>query len=141
MRRLDEVRVLVVDDDTDSRDLFTAILTHRGAEVTAVGTVREGLAAARRARPHVVVCDIAMPDDDGFTLIREVRAWPTAQGGGVPALALTAYARLEDRERALAAGFQVHLSKPVEPRDLLETVTRLVLGLPGGPAESANSGR
>ena len=130
--RLDGVRVLVVDDDSDSRDLFTAILTHAGAEVTAASTVRDALASARRARPDVVVCDIAMPDDDGFALIREMGSWPIEQGGGVPALALTAYARLEDRDRALAAGFQAHLSKPVEPRDLLETVTRLARGRPEG---------
>ena len=130
--RLDGVRVLVVDDDSDSRDLFTAILTHAGAEVTAASTVRDALASARRARPDVVVCDIAMPDDDGFALIREMGSWPIEQGGGVPALALTAYARLEDRDRALAAGFRAHLSKPVEPRDLLDTVTRLSRGRPGG---------
>ena len=130
--RLDGVRVLVVDDDSDSRDLFTAILTHAGAEVTAASTVRDALASARRARPDVIVCDIAMPDDDGFALIREMGSWPIEQGGGVPALALTAYARLEDRDRALAAGFRAHLSKPVEPRDLLDTVTRLSRGRPGG---------
>ena len=125
--RLDGVRVLVVDDDNDSRDLFTAILTQRGAGVTAVRSVREALAAARHAPPDVVVCDIAMPGDDGFALIREVRSWPIDQGGRVPALALTAYARLEDRAQALAAGFHVHLAKPVEPRDLVEAVTRLAL--------------
>lgn len=129
---LDGVRVLIVDDHTDSRDLFTAILSHQGAEVTAVETVREALAAARHARPDVIVCDLAMPGDDGFALIREVRSWPSDQGRAVPALALTAYARLEDRERALAAGFQMHLSKPVEPRALLAAVTRLALGARGG---------
>ena len=124
--------MLVVDDDNDSRDLFTAILTQRGAEVTAVRSVREALAAARHARPDVVVCDIAMPGDDGFALIREVRSWPIDQGGRVPALALTAYARREDRAQALAAGFHVHLAKPVEPRDLVEAVTRLALEARGG---------
>ena len=119
------VRVLLVDDHADSRELFNAILSQQGAEVRAFETVREALAAARHARPDVIVCDLAMPGDDGFALIREVRSWPSEQGRTVPALALTAYARVEDRERALRAGFQVHLSKPVEPRDLLDAVTRL----------------
>ena len=122
------VRVLIVDDHADSRDLFAAILSRRGAEVTAVDTVREGLAAARRVRPDVIVCDLAMPGDDGFVLIREIRSWPSDQGIVVPAVALTAHARPEDRDRALAAGFQVHLSKPVEPRALLEAVARLAVG-------------
>ncbi len=95
--------------------------------MTAVDTVREGLAAARRVRPDVIVCDLAMPGDDGFALIREVRSW-AEQGIVVPAVALTAYARPEDRDRALAAGFQVHLSKPVEPGALLEAVARLAAG-------------
>jgi CheY-like chemotaxis protein len=119
------VRVLIIDDDGDSRDLLTAILTLRDAQVTAVETVREALAAMRHARPDVILCDLAMPGDDGFALIRQVRSWPRDQGGEVPALALTAYARLEDSERALAAGFQLHLSKPVEPRDVVEAVARL----------------
>ena len=125
---LDGVRVLIVDDHADSRDLFATILSRRGAEVTAVDSVREGLAAARRVRPDVIVCDLAMPGDDGFALIREIRSWPSDQGIVVPAVALTAYARPEDRDRALAAGFQVHLSKPVEPRALLEAVARLAAG-------------
>ena len=125
---LDGVRVLIVDDHADSRDLFATVLSRRGAEVTAVDSVREGLAAARRVRPDVIVCDLAMPGDDGFALIREIRSRPGDQGSVVPAVALTAYARPEDRERALAAGFQVHLSKPVEPRALLEAVARVAVG-------------
>ena len=124
---LDGIRVLIVDDHADSRDLFAAILGRSGAEVTAVDTVREGLATARRARPDVIVCDLAMPGDDGFALIREVKSW-AQQGIMVPALALTAYARPEDRARALAAGFQAHLSKPVEPGALVEAVARLAAG-------------
>ena len=89
-------------------------------------SVREALAAARHARPDVVVCDIAMPGDDGFALIREVRSLPIDQGGRVPALALTAYARREDRAQALAAGFHVHLAKPVDPAVLLAELRRVV---------------
>jgi CheY-like chemotaxis protein len=80
-----------------------------------------------------------MPSDDGFALIREIRSWTPDQGGAVPTLALTAYARLEDRDRALAAGFHLHLSKPVEPRNLIEAVTRLAMGARGGTAQLSGS--
>jgi signal transduction histidine kinase len=119
------VHVLVVDDHADSRDLFAAILRRQRALVTTAENVRDALAAARRERPHVIVCDLAMPGDDGFVLIREVRSWTDPV---VPALALTAYARPEDRDRVLAAGFRDHLSKPVDPRALLEAVARLAAG-------------
>jgi CheY-like chemotaxis protein len=95
--------------------------------VTAVESVRDALNAARGSRPDVIVCDLAMPGDDGFALIRAVRSWVEAEPP-LPALALTAYARTEDRDRALAAGFQMHLAKPVEPRQLLEAVARLARG-------------
>jgi PAS domain S-box-containing protein len=131
-RPLDGVTVLVVDDDRDSRELFEVILRHSGAAVTAAPSVAEALVALRRVRPDVLVCDLAMPGADGFALIREVRSWALAQGGAVPALALTAYARLEDRERALEAGFQLHLSKPAEPDDVVEAVARLARGRPAG---------
>ena len=122
------MRVLVVDDDVDGRELFAAILRQDGAEVTAVETVREALTAVRLAPPDVVLCDLAMPGDDGFTFIRELRTRPRDQGGAVPAIALTAHARPEDRERAIAAGFQMHVTKPVEPLTLRDAVTRLVRG-------------
>lgn len=125
LNTLGGIRVLIVDDDTDSRDLFTVILSQQGAEVTAVETVHTALAALRLARPDVVLCDLAMPGEDGFALIRKLRSWPNDQGGAVPAVALTAYARLEDRARAIAAGFHMHLSKPVEPPALIEAVARL----------------
>ena len=80
---------------------------------------------ARQLGPDVLVCDIAMPGGDGFALIREVRSWPPANGRRISALALTAYARPEDRARALAAGFDLHLAKPVEPADLVRTVAHL----------------
>jgi CheY-like chemotaxis protein len=117
-----------VDDHADSRDLFAAILRRRGAEVTAVDTVREGLARPRGCGRTSSCVTSRCPATTAFTLIREIRSWPSDQGIVVPAVALTAYARPEDRERALAAGFQVHLSKPVEPRALLEAVARLAAG-------------
>jgi signal transduction histidine kinase len=141
---LDGVHVLVVDDDAAALDLATVVLRQQGAQVTACQTVDEALATARHARPDAVVCDIAMPGQDGFALIRTVRSWPSDAGGAVPALALTAYARPEDREQALTEGFQMHLSKPVEPRDLIGAVARLAgrrRADPGGgsPPRSATS--
>ena len=138
---LDGVRVLIVNDDADCRELFAAIL----ARAARRGDRRRGplvrLSAARRARPDVIVCDIAMPGDDGFTLIREVRCVAARRGAArCRRSPLTAYARPEDRERRSRPVPGV----PVEARGaarLLEAVARLVLGLPGGPAESASSGR
>jgi signal transduction histidine kinase/DNA-binding response OmpR family regulator len=137
---LDGLHVLVVDDHDDSRDLSTAILSRHGARITAAASVRGALRAARRARPDVLVCDLAMPGDDGFALIGKIRSWPGAEGRQLPALALTAYARPEDRERALAAGFDLHLAKPVEPRDLLQAVARLARGADGRGAGAAIEG-
>jgi PAS domain S-box-containing protein len=119
------VRVLIVEDDADSRDLFAAVLAQHGGVPAVAATAREGLAMARRLRPDVLVCDIAMPGDDGFSVIREVRSWPAAEGGRLPAVALTAYARPEDRDRTLAAGFDLHLAKPVEPSDFVRAVGHL----------------
>jgi PAS domain S-box-containing protein len=118
-------RVLVVDDEADARDLLATILGRSGAEVTAVGSADEALATFRRWRPDVVVSDIGMPGDDGYVLIGKIRALAPEQGGRVPALALTAYARSEDRVRALEAGFHTHIAKPVDPLEL----TALIAGL------------
>ena len=122
---LDGVRVLALDDDPTTLDLVTVVLRQQGAQVLACRSVDEALATVRRGRPDVVVCDIAMPGRDGFAFVREIRSLPTGEGGAVPALALTAYARREDREYALGQGFQAHLSKPVEPAELVMAVARL----------------
>jgi signal transduction histidine kinase/ActR/RegA family two-component response regulator len=119
------VRVLVVDDEADARDLVAAVLEQCGAEVTPAGSAGEALDALDRVRPHVLISDISMPDVDGYALISKVRALGLDRGGRVPAVALTAYARAEDRERALAVGFQMHVAKPVEPADLVDVVSRL----------------
>lgn len=123
--RLDGVRVLVVDDERDARDFVKESLEQSGATVRAVGSVGEALAEIERTVPDVLVSDVAMPGEDGYALMARVRALEGARGGQVPAVALTAYARPADRTRALSAGFQFHLAKPVDPGDLATIVARL----------------
>ncbi|MET0622667.1 MAG: ATP-binding protein, partial [Pyrinomonadaceae bacterium] len=122
---LEGLHVLVVDDDRDSREVVAAALAREGARVTEAGSADEALGAVTRLRPDVLVADIGMPGEDGYSLIARVRALGADSGGSLPAAALTAYAREQDRERALAAGFQTHLAKPVEPQTLTATVARL----------------
>ena len=122
---LEGVRMLVVDDEPDARELLTVVLQRYGAEVTAVASAGEALAALARSPLDVLVSDIGMPGEDGYALIRKVRALDVDQGGGIPAAALTAYAREEDRRRALSAGFQMHVSKPIEPIQLASVVAAL----------------
>ena len=119
------VRVLVVEDEEDTRELLVTALEQCGARVTAVSSAAEALANLDRSPPDVLVSDLGMPDEDGFSLIRKVRAREAGQGGGVPAAALTAYARTEDRVRALTSGFQKHLPKPIDPSDLIAAVAAL----------------
>jgi signal transduction histidine kinase/ActR/RegA family two-component response regulator len=133
---LADVKVLVVDDDADTRNLLATVLAQHGAVPTTAIDARDGLAALRRLPPDVLVCDISMPGDDGYALVGQVRALEATTGGRVPALALTAYARPEDRERALAAGFDLHLAKPVEPADFLAAVAQLA-GRDGHPPDPA----
>jgi signal transduction histidine kinase/ActR/RegA family two-component response regulator len=122
---LEGLRVLVVDDEADARDLIGVILRGRGATVDVAASAGEALDAIERARPDVVVSDISMPESDGYELIRELRRREAAAAAATPVVALTAYARSEDRERALAAGFQRHLAKPVEPDDLVLAVAQV----------------
>ena len=116
------LKILVVDDQADARDLISRVLQECGAEVTTAATAQEALRFAEAMRPDVLVTDIGMPDADGFELLRRVRALGPDRGGKVPAIALTAFARSEDRTRALRAGFLVHVSKPVDPSELVATV-------------------
>jgi PAS domain S-box-containing protein len=118
-------RILVVDDDADARDLLAQILGQAGADVTVAASADEALDVLRRWRPDVLVSDIGMPGDDGYVLIRKVRALGFEEGGQVRAVALTAYARSEDRVLALEAGFHTHIAKPVDPLEL----TALIAGL------------
>ena len=122
---LDGMRVLAVDDEQDTRDLLTVALERCGADVMAAGSASEALAVLSEQRPDVLVSDIGMPGEDGYSLIRRVRELPAEKGGRIPALALTAYARAEDRLRALSSGYQAHVAKPVDPAELVITVARL----------------
>jgi signal transduction histidine kinase/CheY-like chemotaxis protein len=119
------VRVLVLEDHDDTRAMLVSILTGCGAEVTLAATVAEAMACLASAAPSVIVSDIEMPGENGYDFIRRLRALPAGEGGGVPAVALTAYARGEDRRRALAAGFQLHAAKPIDPEELVTIVANL----------------
>ena len=124
-RTLEGLRVLVVDDERDARDLISAILVDAGVEVR---TAEDAGAAMREMKiffPHVLVCDIGMPGEDGYSLMQRIRALPADRGGRIRAAAITAYARGQDRRRALAAGFNLHLSKPVDPTELVVSVAQL----------------
>jgi len=118
------VSVLVVDDERPMAEAVAAVLEETGARVTTALSARDGLAAFSRVRPSVLVCDIAMPGEDGYTLIGRVRALEDG-AARTPALALTAYASADDRRRALGAGFDRHLPKPVEPPELIAVVVEL----------------
>jgi two-component system CheB/CheR fusion protein len=122
---LDGVRVLVVDDEADTRELFRTILTQCGAEVTVAANARVALETLVQTPFHVLVSDIRMPEEDGYALLRKVRALDAERGGQIPALALTAYTRIEDREAALSAGYQQHAGKPIEPAELAAAVATL----------------
>jgi len=119
------IRVLIVEDDDDARALVAKVLEGQGAFVKAVSSAPEALDILGRERIDVLLSDIEMPGTDGYQLIRELRLRSSQQGGSVPAAALTAYARTEDRLRALRAGFQLHLSKPVQPSELVTVVASL----------------
>jgi CheY-like chemotaxis protein len=123
---LQEVRVLVVDDEADARDLMSTVLREAGATVETASSSATGHAAFLRFRPQVVVSDVGMPEEDGLAFMRRIRALSEAEGGDVPAIALTAFAREEDRRRALRAGFSAHIAKPVEAATLVRAVANLV---------------
>jgi hypothetical protein len=123
------LRVLVVDDDLDARTLFTRALEQYDARVTAVASAGAALTALERWKPHVLVSDIAMPQESGYVLMRKIRGLPPEQGGTVPALALTAYAGASDIKLALSAGFSAHVAKPIEPVGLALAVADLARGI------------
>jgi PAS domain S-box-containing protein len=124
--RLDGLRVLVVDDEVDARELFKAGLSRCGAEVLTAGSAREAITVIEEMHPDLLISDIGMPGEDGYELIGKVRSLPASSGGKIPAIALTAYARTEDRLQALRAGYQMHISKPVELAELLTVMASLI---------------
>lgn len=127
--RLDGLKVLIVDDEADARAMLVTLLSQSGANVVAVASAREAMSTLTQCqpdqRPDVLVSDVGMPGEDGYALIRQIRALPPEQGGRMLAIALTAYARTEDRIRALSAGFQSHVPKPVEPAEFVAVIAHL----------------
>lgn len=124
--RLDGTLILVVDDEPDTRELLKAGLENCGAKVTVAGSAAEAFVTLEGQIPDVIISDIGMPDEDGYDLIRKLRSMPADKGGSVPAIALTAYARVEDRLRALRSGYQMHVPKPVELAELVAVADSLV---------------
>jgi CheY-like chemotaxis protein len=125
-RDLRQVRVLIVDDDADTLEMMSILAEEAGAEVKSALNARDALRLVREWSPDVLLSDISMPDEDGFALIRRVRALPAREGGHTPAAAITAMATGEDRDRVLAAGFQAHVAKPLEFDVLVQTIASLL---------------
>jgi len=124
--QLNGVRVLIVDDEPDGRELIARILQARGAQALCAATAHEALEILGRERIDLLLSDIGMPGVDGFELVRQARALDAARSSPMPAIAITAYARAEDRQRSLLAGFHMHLSKPIEARELIASVAALL---------------
>jgi PAS domain S-box-containing protein len=122
--RLEDLRILVVEDENEARDLVTEVLERCGAAVTTADSAPSALLLLREDRPHVLISDIGMPELDGYEFIRRVRRMESSSGDSTPAIALTAYAGTEDRKRALEAGFHLHMAKPVDPLELVLAVAR-----------------
>nr|WP_242063487.1 ATP-binding protein [Nostoc sp. FACHB-892] len=122
---LNGLRILVVDDEADGRELVAFILEQHGALVSEAASVAQALSALESGIPHILISDLGMPKEDGYSFIRKIRALPAEKGGKIPALALSAYAKEEDRRRALLTGFQMYLSKPFDPDELVVMVASL----------------
>jgi CheY-like chemotaxis protein len=122
---LNGIRVLIVDDDIDTCDMLTYVLTHWGAETKSSASVAEALARVTEWLPNILLTDINMPGEDGYELINQLRALPPEKGANIPAIALTAMARPEDSEQVLSAGFHLHLAKPIDIEELLVAISQL----------------
>jgi CheY-like chemotaxis protein len=125
---LDGLKVLAIDDESDTLLLLRTLLEEAGAEVYTADRARTGLAILKEVKPGVVLCDLAMPDEDGYSFLLKVRRLSSEEGGDIPVIAVTAFARAEDRAKAERAGFESHIVKPFEPPDLLFAVLRAVQG-------------
>jgi CheY-like chemotaxis protein len=121
----DGVRVLVVDDDADSREMLAMVLERSGARVAMAESAADAIVAFQRQHPHVLLLDLGLPDEDGFGLLKKLRALASA-GEEIPAIALTGYGSSEDREQTRSGGFQAHLVKPVALTDVLDSVARIL---------------
>nr|WP_277877176.1 MULTISPECIES: ATP-binding protein [unclassified Leptolyngbya] len=124
---LNGLQILVVDDDTDTREFVAFVLEQAGASILTAASASEAFTTLMQSQPHLLLSDIGMPDIDGYMLIRQIRALPPEQGSTIPAIALTAFAGEMNQQQALAAGFQKHLSKPIEPDRLISTIASLVV--------------
>ena len=122
---LQGLKVLVVDDEADTRELINEVLKECGSEVVLSRSAAEALEALEQHKPDILISDLGMPDEDGYSLISKIRSLPAERGGQIPAAALTAYARAEDRMRVLRSGFQFHLPKPVDSAELVTAVASL----------------
>jgi CheY-like chemotaxis protein len=120
------LQILVVDDEPDIRDIVSFILEQAGAIVRVAASASEALNLIEQSLPDVLVCDVGMADMDGYMLMRLLRKQPPEKGGKIPAIALTAYAGESDRQLAIASGFQRHITKPVEPDELLRAIKILL---------------
>ncbi len=140
-RQLRDLRILVIDDDAGIRDTIAEGLQRRGAVVMASASAEEAMASVDEFEPEVLVCDIAMPGEDGYAFIRKLRALPAARGGDTPAVALTALAGKDDYRRALAAGFQLHLTKPIDMNRLIQAIAAVHVRRPSLAGEPIRSPR
>ncbi len=122
---LDGLKVLLVDDEPEARQIISTVITRTGAEVKSCKSAHEALVKLSEWKPDVILSDIAMPGQDGYSFIRQVRSLPRDKGGDTPAAALTAYARDIDRRQALAAGYQMHIAKPIAASQLVTMIARL----------------
>ena len=119
------VHVLIIDDDAEARDLLRTVLRYCGALVSIAAGAGEGLDALRRVLPDIIVCDIAMPEQDGYWFVRSLRALSPEGGGGLPVIAITAHGATHGPDRTLPAGFQAHIRKPVDPWELCRVVASM----------------
>jgi len=127
------LRLLIVDDEPDARELLAAAFTQMGARVQVVSSADEAMAAIAHHRPHLVISDIGMPGQDGYALLQRLRAAEAGSGRRLPAVALTAYATADDVKRAVAAGYDLHVAKPVDALTLARTLVELVGGVESDP--------